>query len=44
LISQMATLIIRLGVGFKPNSPLTEKSEVNGENRIPLYTEFTFIP
>jgi len=29
---------VRPGNGFKPNFPLTEKSEVNGENRIPLYT------
>jgi len=29
---------VRPGAGFKPNFPLTEKSEVNGENRIPLYT------
>jgi len=29
---------VRPGNGFKPNFPLTVKSEVNGENKIPLYT------
>jgi len=28
---------VRPGSGFIPNFPLTEKSEVNGANRLPLY-------
>ncbi|KAJ8321752.1 hypothetical protein KUTeg_000223 [Tegillarca granosa] len=29
---------VRPGGGFKPNFTLLEKSDVNGENEIPLYT------
>lgn len=29
---------VRPGKGFVPNFPLMEKSDVNGENEIPLYT------